>query len=131
MRAMRAYITQRDKWTQIRIGACALLLPPLILGAAFYSMLATTDDSASRPPSAAAGAQVVGPCATPKRLPSARTSDLYLRQPSRLRARAIPRLPILFQFRRPVRASNPDPPKKWRVCWTQFRSQSPSCGPQG
>src|SRR5215470_3411374 len=61
MRAMRAYITQRDKWTQIRIGACALLLPPLTLGAAFYSMLATTDDGASRPPSAAAGAQVARP----------------------------------------------------------------------
>src|SRR6516165_5280114 len=61
MRAMRAYITQRDKWTQIRIGACALLLPPLTLGAAFYSMLATTDDSASRPHSAAAGAQVARP----------------------------------------------------------------------
>ena len=58
---MRAYITQRDKWTQIRIGACALLLPPLTLGAAFYSMLATTDDSASRPPSAAAGTQVARP----------------------------------------------------------------------
>lgn len=58
---MRAYITQRDKWTQIRIGACALLLPPLTLGAAFYSMLATTDDSASRHPSAAAGAQVARP----------------------------------------------------------------------
>jgi len=58
---MRAYITQRDKWTQIRIGACALLLPPLTLGAAFYSMLATTDDGASRPPSAAAGAQVARP----------------------------------------------------------------------
>jgi hypothetical protein len=58
---MRAYITQRDKWTQIRIGACALLLPPLTLGAAFYSMLATTDDSASRPPGAAAGAHVARP----------------------------------------------------------------------
>jgi hypothetical protein len=58
---MRAYITQRDKWTQIRIGACALLLPPLTLGAAFYSMLATTDDGASRPPGAAAGAQVARP----------------------------------------------------------------------
>lgn len=58
---MRAYITQRDKWTQIRIGACALLLPPLTLGAAFYSMLATTDDSASRPPSAAVGTQVARP----------------------------------------------------------------------
>jgi hypothetical protein len=58
---MRAYIIQRDKWTQIRIGACALLFPPLTLGAAFYSMLAITDDSASRPPSAAAGAQVTRP----------------------------------------------------------------------
>jgi hypothetical protein len=58
---MRAYIAQRDKWTQIRIGACALLLPPLILGAAFYSMLSTPEEGAARPPGAAAKAQVVRP----------------------------------------------------------------------
>jgi hypothetical protein len=61
MRAMRANIAQRDKWTQIRIGACALLLPPLILGAAFYSMLSAPEESAARPPGTAAKAQVVRP----------------------------------------------------------------------
>jgi hypothetical protein len=60
IRAMRAYITRRDKWTQIRIGACALLLPPLTLGAAFYSMLSAPEGGA-RPSSAAAKAQVVRP----------------------------------------------------------------------
>ena len=58
---MRAYIAQRDKWTQIRIGACALLLPPLTLGAAFYSMLSTPEEGAARPPGTAAKAQVVRP----------------------------------------------------------------------
>src|SRR5882672_180396 len=53
---MRVYVAQRDKWTQIRIGACALLLPPLTLGAAFYSMLSTPEEGAARPP---AKAQVV------------------------------------------------------------------------
>lgn len=61
MRAMRANIAQRDKWTQIRIGACALLLPPLILGAAFYSMLSAPEEGAARPPGTAAKAQVVRP----------------------------------------------------------------------
>lgn len=58
---MRAYITQRDKWTQIRIGACALLLPPLTLGAAFYSMLSAPEEGAARSPGAAAKAQVLRP----------------------------------------------------------------------
>ena len=59
IRAMRANIVQRDKWTQIRIGACALLLPPLTLGAAFYSMLSTPEEGAARPPGTGAKAQVV------------------------------------------------------------------------
>ena len=61
MRAMRANIAQRDKWTQIRIGACALLLPPLILGAAFYSMLSAPEEGAARPSGTAVKAQVVRP----------------------------------------------------------------------
>src|SRR5712671_4538327 len=56
---MRANIAQRDNWAQIRIGACALLLPPLTLGAAFYSMLATPDEGAARLHSTAAKAHVV------------------------------------------------------------------------
>ena len=58
---MRANIARRDNWAQIRIGACALLLPPLTLGAAFYSMLAAPDEGAARPPGAAPKAQVVRP----------------------------------------------------------------------
>jgi hypothetical protein len=58
---MRANIAQRDKWTQIRIGACALLLPPLILGAAFYSMLSAPEEGAARPSGTAVKAQVVRP----------------------------------------------------------------------
>jgi hypothetical protein len=61
VRAMRANIARRDNWAQIRIGACALLLPPLTLGAAFYSMLAAPDEGAARPPGMAAKAQVVRP----------------------------------------------------------------------
>jgi len=58
VRAMRANVARRDNWAQIRIGACALLLPPLMLGAAFYSMLTAPDEGAARPPGAAAKAQV-------------------------------------------------------------------------
>jgi hypothetical protein len=50
VRAMRANVARRDNWAQVRIGACALLLPPLTLGAAFYSMLAAPDEGAARPP---------------------------------------------------------------------------------
>ncbi len=61
VRAMRANIARRDNWAQIRIGACALLLPPLTLGAAFYSMLAAPDEGAARPPGTAAKTEVVRP----------------------------------------------------------------------
>ncbi len=58
---MRSNTTQRNHRARIGIGACALLLPPLTLGAAFYSMLATPDEGTPRPAVAAAGAPVVGP----------------------------------------------------------------------
>src|SRR5260370_5232932 len=58
---MRANIVQQDRWTQIRIGACALLLPPLTLGAAFYSMLPAPDEGTARPATAAGGAQGARP----------------------------------------------------------------------
>src|SRR5262249_19443259 len=54
---MRSKTTQRNHWAQIGIGACALLLPPLTLGAAFYSMLAAPDEGTARP----AAAQAVRP----------------------------------------------------------------------
>src|SRR5260370_19335952 len=53
--------TQRRHWAHVRIGACALLLPPLTLGAALYSMLPPPDEGTAGPPVAAAGAQVVRP----------------------------------------------------------------------
>jgi hypothetical protein len=58
---MRSNTTQRKHWAQLGIGACALLLPPLTLGAAFYSMLPTPDEGTARPAAAAAGAQAVRP----------------------------------------------------------------------
>jgi hypothetical protein len=45
---MRPHATRRTDWAQLGIGACALLLPPLALGAALYSMLAP-DDGTTRP----------------------------------------------------------------------------------
>jgi hypothetical protein len=61
VRAMRAKLPRRDNWAQIRIAACALLLPPVTLGAAFYSMLAAPEEGAARPPGTAAKTQVVRP----------------------------------------------------------------------
>ena len=58
---MRSNTTQRNHRARIGIGACALLLPPLTLGAAFYSMLTTPDEGTARPAVAAAGAPAVGP----------------------------------------------------------------------
>jgi hypothetical protein len=46
---MRSNTTQRSYWAQFSVGACALVLPPLTLGAAFYSMLASPDEGAARP----------------------------------------------------------------------------------
>jgi hypothetical protein len=46
---MRSNTTQRSYWVQFSVGACALVLPPLTLGAAFYSMLASPDEGAARP----------------------------------------------------------------------------------
>src|SRR5260370_24139 len=58
---MWSHTTQRKHWAHIRIGACALLLPPLTLGAALYSMLTAPDEGTARPPVAAAGAPAVRP----------------------------------------------------------------------
>jgi hypothetical protein len=54
---MRPNATRRNNWVQLGIGAAALLLPPLALGAAFYSMLAEPDEEVTRP----AVAQAVAP----------------------------------------------------------------------
>jgi hypothetical protein len=46
---MRPKATLRNNWVQLGIGAAALLLPPLALGAAFYSMLAEPDEVVTNP----------------------------------------------------------------------------------
>ncbi len=54
--AKRRKASQRYTWAQLVMGAGALLLPPLALGAAFYSMLAP-DADAMRAAQAAADPQ--------------------------------------------------------------------------
>jgi len=69
---MRSNTTQRNHWTQIGIGACALLLPPLTLGAAFYSMLAAPEEGTAHP----AGARVSDPVPVQVTVgPSARANE--------------------------------------------------------
>lgn len=46
---MRPHKPRRNPWVQFGIGAAALLLPPLAIGAALYSMLAGPDEDRSRP----------------------------------------------------------------------------------
>lgn len=58
---MRPNVTRRNNWAHLGIGACALVLPPLALGAAFYSMLAAPDERAARPAGAQADIQATGP----------------------------------------------------------------------
>jgi hypothetical protein len=61
---MRPHATRRFDWAQLAMGACALLLPPLALGAAFYSML---DDGTTRPSEAVLS---IDPPAAPVGLPA-------------------------------------------------------------
>ncbi|SRR5579871_4934582 len=59
---MRPHVTpQQNTWKHLGIGACALLLPPLALGAALYSMLAAPEEGATRPVSAQARTQTALP----------------------------------------------------------------------
>lgn len=60
---MRSYTPPRNNRTQLRVGACALLLPPLALGAALYSMLAAPDEHTVRPAGPPAGTQAAQPIA--------------------------------------------------------------------
>jgi hypothetical protein len=45
---MRPRATRQTDWTQLGMGACALVLPPLALGAALYSMLEPADGDVMR-----------------------------------------------------------------------------------
>jgi hypothetical protein len=67
---MRSSTTERNHWAELSIGACALLLPPLALGAALYSMLASPDEDAARPTAAVAGAQAVRSELLPETVPT-------------------------------------------------------------
>ncbi len=58
---MRPNVTQQNPWAQVGIVACALLLPPLALGAALYSMLAAPDEGATHPAGAPVNAQAALP----------------------------------------------------------------------
>jgi hypothetical protein len=76
--AMRRNTTRRNAtWqnilAQFGIGAGALLLPPLVLGAAFYSMLAAPEEEVTRPGAvrAAPGAPLIAPPATVAAAPAA------------------------------------------------------------
>src|SRR6516165_8585516 len=71
---MRPNATRRDHWAQLGIGAAALLLPPLALGAAFYSMLAAPDEEVTGPAVVQAGAQ-------PPALPAAAGVEPAVLQP--------------------------------------------------
>jgi hypothetical protein len=51
---MRSNTTQQNIWAQLSISACALLLPPMALGAAVLSMLPARDEGAGRAASNAA-----------------------------------------------------------------------------
>lgn len=66
---MRPNATRRDHWGQVSIGAAALLLPPLALGAAFYSMLASPDE------------QVKGPAAVQTAAPTVAAAEPAALQP--------------------------------------------------
>jgi len=46
---MRSNTTERNIWAQLGLSACAVVLPPLALGAALYSMLSVRDEGAERP----------------------------------------------------------------------------------
>jgi hypothetical protein len=61
---------------QFGIGAGALLLPPLVLGAAFYSMLAAPEEEVARPDAvrAAPVAPMIAPPATVAAAPAAAVS---------------------------------------------------------
>ncbi len=58
---MRPHVTPQNTWAHLGIGACALLLPPLALGAALYSMLAAPEEGATRPIDAQAATQAASP----------------------------------------------------------------------
>jgi hypothetical protein len=59
---MRSNTTQQNIWAQLGVSACALLLPPMALGAAVFSMLPTRDQGIGRPvPGATAETHVTTP----------------------------------------------------------------------
>jgi len=60
--SMRSNTTERNIWAQLGLSACAVVLPPIALGAALYSMLTVRDEgTGSLPEGAAAEARVTTP----------------------------------------------------------------------
>ena len=47
---MRSNTTERNIWAQLGLSACAVVVPPIALGAALYSMLSVRDEGVGRPP---------------------------------------------------------------------------------
>ncbi len=58
---MRSNTTQRNIWAQLSVSACALLLPPMALGAAVYSMLPARDEGGTHEADKVAVPSVVAP----------------------------------------------------------------------
>jgi hypothetical protein len=107
---MRPKATRQDNWAQLGIGAAALLLPPLALGAAFYSMLAEPDEVVTRPaavqavappPAAAADQAVALPAAAPAALPATVGADAAFQPSAGTLTEGAPQKPQ----RRPVQGS--------------------------
>lgn len=113
---MRLKTTQRNHWAYFSIGACALLLPPLILGAAFYSMLASPDDgavagaSAVRPESMRATVQSRAPSADPQPVAQATQPVAGTPAPAEGMAREPDSLPVQVQVTSALLAGANAPP---------------------
>ncbi len=110
---MQLKTTQRGHGAYFSIGACALLLPPLTLGAAFYSMLASPDDgavagaSAVRPGSTVDTVQYLAPTPDPK--PMAQAPQPLAGAAPEGTARELDPAPVEVTSALPA-AANPAPP---------------------
>jgi hypothetical protein len=91
---MRPHASQRNHWAQLGIYACALLLPPLALGAALYSMLPPPEDEPS-PPAAAQAAGRDGPLSSSSMGLSAAAADGQVAAGNRIAPSVNGQLPII------------------------------------
>jgi hypothetical protein len=84
---MRPRATRQTDWAQLGMGACALVLAPLALGATLYSMLTPPDDGTARPAGTTA---VVQPDAGRQPEPPAALPVTAVSQPAAGPQRSIP-----------------------------------------